>query len=165
MPARFTPGGTAAATSPCACYYPESVLAIIEVKTTLTNQDLRDVCTAASQLAPLPFFILAFDSQSMLRAIDCSMMPENVIGIYAFSHGSLVRCSDEDGWQAVLPSQRPPLEMFYTGLLDTLSCEPSLNALVCSLRRHLDGSKNDTVLIENALAALDVKASNYEDVN
>ena len=134
------------------------MLAIVEVKTTLTNQDLRDVCTAASQLAPLPFFILAFDSQSTLRSIDCSMMPENVMGIYALSHGSLVRC--EEGWQTVFPSQRPPLEVFYSGLLDALSCQPSLNALVYSLRRHLDGENVDTVLFENALGELDVNAAN-----
>lgn len=166
-PARFGVAAAAAAASPstCACYYPESVLAVIEVKTTLTNQDLRDVCTAAEQLNPIPFFIFAFDSQSMLRTIDTSAMPLNVMSIHTLSHGSLVSTADEDGgpcWKAVLPSQTPALEVFYDALLDVLSAEESLQEVVSVLRAHLLGGvdQDSTVMLplESALSELDVNA-------
>jgi hypothetical protein len=132
--------GALPASSP-ACFYAESIFAIIEVKTTLTNQDLIDVYSASRELSPLPFFVFAFDSQVSLHAISLASAPENVFGIYTLSHGCVVRC--EEGWRCILPSQRLPLEEFYLALLDVLALEESLQGVVFALRKHLIGDEEE----------------------
>lgn len=115
-PARF--GGNAL--DGCCCFYEESVMLIIEVKTTLTNQDLSDVGLAASMLpSHIPLLIFSFDSQSTLKAIDTSHLPENVKGIFTLSHGSLVKTTSSN-WEIIHPSQQTPLVKFYVVLLQQL---------------------------------------------
>ena len=102
-----------------ACFYEESIMTVIEVKTTLTNQDLNDVATSASMLPKsIPFLIFSFDSQSSLKAIDTTKMPENVIGIFTLSHGSIVRV--EDQLNVIHPSKRAPMIEFYHSILQQL---------------------------------------------
>lgn len=111
-PARF--GGS----DGCCCFYEESVMLVIEVKTTLTNQDLSDVGMAASTLpSNIPLLVLSFDSQSTLKAIDTSHLPENVKGIFTLSHGSLVF---NNKMQIIHPSQQSPLMSFYIATLHQL---------------------------------------------
>lgn len=92
--------------SDSACYYRESIMGIVEVKTTLTNQDLGDVAASASLLAPLPILLFAFHSQSTLKAIDCGSLPDNVLGIYTLSHGSIVRVTGGTCWRPVQPFEQ-----------------------------------------------------------
>jgi hypothetical protein len=142
-PARF--GGGESDSN--ACYYRESIMGIVEVKTTLTNQDLRDVSAAAALLAPLPLLVFAFDSQSTLKAIDCGSLPDNVLGIYTLSHGSIVRVEGDTCWRSVQPFEQAPLVAFYTAVLGLLGdyalALPPLQRVINVLRRQLDRADSD----------------------
>lgn len=150
----------AAAAANTTCFYPESVLAVVEVKTTLTNQDLRDVGLAAQRLGTVPLYVFAFDSQVTLKSIDLSCLPENVLGVYTLSHGCAVHCSE--GWCVVLPSRTQPLEQFYSDLLDMLGLEESLQRVVTVLKDHLAaaataaGSEDDVSSLDLALQSMTV---------
>lgn len=159
MPARFSNVGTS-----CACYYPESVMTIIEVKTTLTNQDLQDVAKAASLLFPIPLIIFAFDSQVSLKAIDLSILPANVEGIVTLSHGSLVR--EKETWHIIHPSKRAPLIAFYLVLLRVLLFYAEQNSMISLthvlsvLKGHLpaeEEKEGELHNIENAVFEMNLK--------
>lgn len=105
----------------CCCFYEESIMLVIEVKTTLTNQDLCDVGLAASMLpSHIPMLIVSFDSQSTLKAIDTTRLPENVKGIFTLSHGSIIKKDHDDEWFVLHPSKRAPLVAFYDCVLQQL---------------------------------------------
>lgn len=100
-----------------ACHYRESVIVAVEVKTTLTNQDLADVGESAAILGiDVPCLVFAFDSQLALKGIDADALPPNIKGIFTLSHGCLVM--DRAGRRvAVHPHQRAPLCEFYLAVV------------------------------------------------
>lgn len=144
-----------------ACFYEESIMTVIEVKTTLTNQDLHDVATSASMLPKsIPFFIFSFDSQSSLKAIDTSKMPVNVVGIFTISHGSLVRRANND-WSVIHPSKNAPLIEFYRNILQQLLIyatnqeEAASNAFIRVLETLLNQVSKDVVTYSDSLSYLE----------
>ncbi len=65
---KLTPPTGISSNAEISLFFVESVIAVIEVKTTLTNEDLIDVASSASTLSPMdiPFMLVAFDSQISL---------------------------------------------------------------------------------------------------
>ena len=116
---RLAPASSASDDAP-ACFLEESAVAVVEVKTTLTNQDLRDVGASAALLPPtLPVFVLAFESQHQLRTVDCSVLPANVAGVFAMTHGAVLLGPGVTP-AYVYPAQRAPLVQLYLSLIDAL---------------------------------------------
>jgi len=106
---------------PC-CYYKESIMAVIEVKTTLTNQDLKEVAKSANVLSPLNVTIVTFKSQVVLDKIDVSVLSSNVNSIHILDGtcaGSLIQ-QHEHSWKKILSSYSLPLLEFYTSILQQL---------------------------------------------
>ncbi len=118
---RLSPARLGANDEGCVCFYREAVIAVVEVKTTLTNQDLRDVGASARLLGrEIPLVVVAFESQASLKAVDQEALPENVLGVFVLSHGSLVRGASSGDFALVYPHQRPALVDFYLCLLGAL---------------------------------------------
>ncbi len=147
MPARFA--SLIPSSSGCACYYAESVMAIIEVKTTLTNQDLRDVATAARMFSPIAFIVFAFDSQVSLKAIDVSLLPQNVLGIFTLSHGSIVAEGEQHEWKVIHPSNGAPLIQFYDCVLQALAASASNdgNSSLLRVLQVLEKQRKKTIVV------------------
>ncbi len=104
----------------CASFHAEAVMLAIEVKTTLTNQELVDTSRAMEILGDIPCMVFAFDSQVSLKSIDVSNLSPNVRGIFTLSHGCLFFPEGEEDCMTVYPSQRSPLYEFYSCVVDAI---------------------------------------------
>ncbi len=112
---KLTPTGTSS-NSEISLFFVESVIAVIEVKTTLTNEDLIDVASAASTLSSMeiPLMLVAFDSQISLSMTNTRVCPANVRGIFNLHHGTLLQ--QQQSWQKIGPSTQYPLLLLYLTL-------------------------------------------------
>ena len=102
------------------CFQAHSVIAVIEVKTTLTNSDMEDVVKAAESLPDHQFLVFAYSSQSTLAKIKTDNYPNNLLAIFSLEHGSILQ--DSDGhWTQILPFETQPLQLFYDLLCELFS--------------------------------------------
>jgi hypothetical protein len=104
--------------SDIALFFEESVIAVVEVKTTLNNGELATIGEAAAALPAVPYLVLAFDSQVDLGHTNVDALPPNLLGIYSLRYGTIQRSAD--GWSRVgrhQPGADCPLLQLYHRLL------------------------------------------------
>lgn len=100
------------------CLVPdEAVIAIVEVKTSLSNEDLKaEIASAARGCAHLNHFVFAFKSEVSLDAlIPADQLPENLLAIFDMQHGTAAR--EQDSWALVEVQNTCPLMLFYAALM------------------------------------------------
>jgi hypothetical protein len=105
--------------SDIALFFEESVIAVVEVKTTLNNGELATIGEAAAALPAVPYLVLAFDSQVDLGHTNIDALPPNLLGIYSLRYGTIQRAA-ADGWSRVgrhRPGADCPLLQLYHRLL------------------------------------------------
>ncbi len=116
---KLTPPTGTSSNSEISLFFVESVIAVIEVKTTLTNEDLIDVASSALTLSSspmeIPLMLVAFDSQISLSMTNTRVCPANVRGIFNLHHGTLLQ-QQQQSWQKIGPSTQNPLLLLYLTL-------------------------------------------------
>ncbi len=118
---KLTPPMGVSSNSEISLFFVESVIAVIEVKTTLTNEDLIDVASSALTLSSMeiPLMLVAFDSQISLSMTNTRVCPANVRGIFNLHHGTLLQQQQQQqqqSWQKIGPSTQNPLLLLYLSL-------------------------------------------------
>jgi hypothetical protein len=96
-------------------FFQEGVLAVVEVKTSLSNADLQgQVSEAARRLSSAYVLVLAFGSQVTLDGVDVAGLGSNVVGVFILDRGCVVQ--HEGRWERVPIRAYCPLAAFYVAV-------------------------------------------------
>lgn len=123
VPPTGSGGGGGTSLSSISLFFAQSVIAVVEVKTTLSNADVQDAAEAAADLPPgVPLYVVGFNSEvqleNTLTPTDCAAMR----GIFSFRHGALLQNSGGGAaaWTAWHLHSACPLALLWCLLLEDL---------------------------------------------
>jgi len=103
-------------TSGISLFFEQSVMAVVEVKTTLTNQVWKEVGEAAAELS-VPVYMFAFHTSISLETTHVASLPTNLRGIFSLESGTLLRRRSNDDWMVIHAHHASSLTLFWLMLL------------------------------------------------